>query len=682
MTISIRPAAASSVAAKLVEDVLYKRDIYHIFFGKIEPWEGVDVPSSAPPVSEQEDRRIRANMSFLTRVMPGDVSPMCSRTNWQSGVVYDEWDDSVDMSTKTFFVTNESFGVYKCLDNANGVPSTVPPSGTPFAPFRTSDGYLWKYMFTVPASKQKRFVSGTFIPVQRAFTDSFYNNGAIEKVLIESAGSGYTMLPITSLVVSGTTTGTGAVMSVGTVDGNGAILTVTVTNGGSGYTSTNLTIAGGGTGAILTPVISGGVITSVTVTNGGSGYSAAAAVSATVGGAVLTPVIVDGSIESVTIVSSGAGYTGTPTISINTLPGYSVGAGKYPGNSSAIITPLMLDGRIDRIMIEDPGTTYDADDATTIVVVGDGTGAVLRPVVEAGKIVDVFVESPGEGYTSATLNVVGVGTGAVLSAVISDYDLSTDQSIVEQSAIDGGIHLIKVVSGGAGYTATTQVNITGDGEGAVAVATVSSGVVQKITVTSWGSGYSWANVTITDSNRYDPAELLPIATARVVISPKGGHGSNAPVELGANVAAFSLIVRDIPEINLIDQEFRQYGLIRNLRDYETLGRVDALEIYTPMITTFVSTTGLVPDMVLDNEYASFRVVFVSGQTVHLVALSKNSSAPIGQLTDSQSNAWTCRSVTSSSTVDKYSGDIYFVSNEPPFVVDEQQGVNIKTFISF
>jgi hypothetical protein len=52
-----------------------------------------------------------------------------------------------------------------------------------------------------------------------------------------------------------------------------AISAVTVTSGGSGYTTASVTVSSlTGSGAVLTPVISGGVITGISVVNGGSGY--------------------------------------------------------------------------------------------------------------------------------------------------------------------------------------------------------------------------------------------------------------------------------------------------------------------------------------------------------------------------------------------------------------------------
>ena len=66
----------------------------------------------------------------------------------------------------------------------------------------------------------------------------------------------------------------------GTVLVPGTIISVNVTAGGTGYTTATAT-ASGGTGAVLTPVISGGVITGVTVVNGGSGYTNGGAVTIT-----------------------------------------------------------------------------------------------------------------------------------------------------------------------------------------------------------------------------------------------------------------------------------------------------------------------------------------------------------------------------------------------------------------
>ena len=63
--------------------------------------------------------------------------------------------------------------------------------------------------------------------------------------------------------------------------------------------------------------------------------------------------------------------------------------------------------------------------------------------------------------------------------------------------INGEIDSVTISSGGAGYTSSPTVTIQGDGEGAVATATVAAGQVTAITIVNGGYGYSFVDVKLT-----------------------------------------------------------------------------------------------------------------------------------------------------------------------------------------
>jgi hypothetical protein len=690
MAIVTLPGAAISAASDLVDNIQLNREIYHLYFGKIDSWTS---PSDIPDVYTSTlvtEREVRNNMAYFRRVMPGEVSLCAIRNEWAiapNNKVYTQWDDTMPNSVTDYHVVNSNFEVYKCLDNNNGALSTIEPVGRFYTPIKLLDGYIWKYLFTIPVAKRKRFNSFDRMPVQVALSDTFYSQGAIGRVSILANGTGYPNLQITNLNVSGASSGSGLVATVTAISGSGGITAISVTNGGSGYTSALFTIAGVGTGAVIEPILSSGVITGFTIVTPGFNYSVTNAITSSVGGAILLPVIdpITGTILSVKIVDSGSGYTAAPTISISILPGYAAGIGKYVGNGSALIVANMLNGRIDTVSINDPGLNYLADSATSITVIGDGSGAELVPVITAsGAIAEIFIKSGGVGYTYANAIVSGVGgSGAIVSIILNDSDIISDQSIVEQSALDGGIHLIVVSDAGAAYTTFATVTITGDGTGCTASAIVQQGAIIKINIDNPGSGYTWAEATITDSGRSDPGNILPLAIARVVISPAGGHGRNAVNELRVDSVCISSILQDIPEFTLIAQDFRQYGLIKNVRQFNTNRKLTAVSSYEAIITTFDSTVGLAADMVIENNTASFKVIYISGTTVHLLPLGRKPISPIGILrTLDGVTSWACSGILTYPTTDRYTGNLLFVSNEVPFTLDEIQGINIKTYLRY
>ena len=100
----------------------------------------------------------------------------------------------------TFYVLTTARNVYKCLDNNGGATSTDEPTGVSTSVITTSDGYRWKYMYTLSAAQQSNFLSTDFMAVtENASASSDQSNvisaavdGSIDIVKIKAAGSGGT----------------------------------------------------------------------------------------------------------------------------------------------------------------------------------------------------------------------------------------------------------------------------------------------------------------------------------------------------------------------------------------------------------------------------------------------------------------------------------------------------------
>lgn len=199
--------------------------------------------------------------------------------------------------------------------------------------------------------------------------------------------------------------------------------------------------------------------------------------------------------------------------------------------------------------------------------------ALLYPIIENKQIVGVNVLNPGIGYTYATLDVVGNegSYGAKLYTDLSFGDINSLQSNVELLTVDGQINCIPVVSGGYGYddndlgqqySSNTVVEIFGDGIGATALASVEGGRVTKIHVVNPGSGYRQASIRIL-GNGFG-------ATARAIISPYKGHGSNAVNELFAKTLVFfTNISTDKNQGFDVNNDYRQIGIIKSPRRYNS-----------------------------------------------------------------------------------------------------------------
>lgn len=699
---SIRPEFHTSLVTTYLDEIFYRKSNLYYFLGKINPWADEDNPPSEPATTYAGDLEVRDHILYLRKVSPTDISLVVPQYRWNPGTVYPCWDHTQNMSGQRFFVVTDDFRVYKCLDNNNGAASTAQPTGISTSPDRhnlvTSDGYWWKYMYTIPAFKRSKFVTDGYVPVQRAITDSFYSKGAIQSVNVVNPGNGYDDTNPTLLVLNASTAGLGAngftVTSVNPA--TGAILSIGTTgSAGTGYTAgANVSIISStGTNALIEPIIStiDGSVTGFNYINRGVGYTIGDLVAITTGGAVLRPVIsqTTGEFVDVIIEKSGIGYTydTTPTITINPDVGtnlYSIN--NEPGTgapTSAILDPVIENGRLVRVNIIDPGRDYLPYLGTTIIVRGDGTGARFTPVISsAGQLVDVVVESPGTGYTSLQLVVQSeTGVGADLQPVITPSDFVSDQSLIEQTAVDGAIYSVKVTNGGTGYSPATTVQFVGDGTGAAATPVIANGVITKVLVTTPGRGYTTVSVQFVDPNRPTPNNFVN-AAAYAILPPAGGHGYNAPKELRCDTAAVYTILRDDDILNALSQDYRQYGLIKDPQLLDTTERASAPSLSAVFDVTLVSTAGLVPDQVLINNFKKYRVVKVDGLRVLLQQLSSIFELPSGTMVAeaNPTQSYVIQSIISVPSVNKYSGDLMYVTNAESFESANAQSVSTRTFI--
>lgn len=143
---------------------------------------------------------------------------------------------------------------------------------------------------------------------------------------------------------------------------------------------------------------------------------------------------------------------------------------------------------------------------------------------------------------------------------------------------NGAIHQILVTNAGSGYTNTSEITVTIDGDGIGAEAVVPdtlgivSGGVQRIIMSNPGRNYSWATVTIACSNtQVVNATAVPIMSPRNQYSNTSGvyyassHGIDPEEELGAKYVMLyaELTGRDTANAVPIGNDYRRIGIIRN-----------------------------------------------------------------------------------------------------------------------
>lgn len=147
------------------------------------------------------------NMVFGKKLVDGNMRLMIRRYNWTEGNVYEMYDDqTIDLKDTNYFVVVDESAfkhVYKCIYNNGGVPSTIKPrfsdakfdeefyeDGDGF--YETSDGYVWKYMYTVDSTTFNQFATERYIPVTaNNVVENIAINGSIDVVVVDYAGKNY-----------------------------------------------------------------------------------------------------------------------------------------------------------------------------------------------------------------------------------------------------------------------------------------------------------------------------------------------------------------------------------------------------------------------------------------------------------------------------------------------------------
>lgn len=703
----IRQDFRTELAKTFLDDLQFQRKRYFYTLGSIEPWSGDDALDEQEKedlsiYTEEQNRLIRSEMVFAKQINPNDISLVVRKIIWdpENLVQFDSWDHTLDMRDKNFYVINTSNQVFKCLDNGANwndatqsydsvTISSVMPEGENLKPFRTSDGYLWKYMYTIAPYAVNRFSSVTYMPVKRAISDSFYNNGAVDSATVLYGGAGYTDVPKTQILVSGGTfTGAGASVTGLQVDVDGRITGVTGLVGGSNYVKgVRLSVTTStGIGAVLEATTSDGSISGVTIIDAGIGYSSSDTIvfNAAVPAELLASVDSSGSIQKVVILDGGVGYVTPPTLEVVSLEPTQLGSGKWEGNSTALLEAIVDMGSVVSVSILDPGINYPVEGSTTISVQGDGVGAAFTPVVYDGQVIDVLVDNPGTGYTNIvlTVNNSSATDTAIIRGIITQSDYTSIQAVVEQTAVAGAIYKIVVDNPGFGYDAnTTSITIEGNGTGASAEPIIENNSIIGIVMTEFGSDYTYANINIVHSGA-TPIQGDNIATAYAVLPPTKGHGYDAPSELLSNSVVINTPLRGELADLAVQQDYRTFAIIKDPKSILTGAQLISEYDLLAYKMRIIDVTNLLKDMVLTFNNERFRVLDFDSSSVLLVPLT-NQIIPSGTLTsESGGLTFLTTELLSSFEFDKYSGKLLFYSTENPFEFSDAQSITVKTFITF
>lgn len=243
----------------------------YVFLSGTSLWDNENSPP-IPKDSTDGENEALADLFGLKRIQASDVVSVLPRINWLSGVTYDAYQNDVNMVDERnvetgdfyrFYVFTDENHVYKCLSNNYGSQSNIKPTGTNPAPFTTSDGYIWKYMYTISINDALKFATSNWIPCYTIdFNDGSTQwisqqaavSGTIDDIVVTAVGTGYDSLNPPTIEITGDGTGAEATATVGPLSGE--VEDITITNPGSGYTQASVSVVdSSGVGATAEPVI-------------------------------------------------------------------------------------------------------------------------------------------------------------------------------------------------------------------------------------------------------------------------------------------------------------------------------------------------------------------------------------------------------------------------------------------
>lgn len=276
----------------------------------------------------------------------------------------------------------------------------------------------------------------------------------------------------------------------------------------------------------------------------------------------------------------------------------------------------------------------------------------------------------------------------VLKYLTYDYIPVKTNATVASAAINGGVHNVKVVDGGVGYT-TATIALDGDGTGFVGTVNLSSGVITGITVTNPGVGYTIANAIITGNG--SGAVVVPI------ISPTGGHGSDAESELNSYFVSIASelsfnINADFPSNN----DYRRIMIVKDptLQGTATVGAASTYNTATQYEIQHISgstvletddtltgnSTGAVLKLIQSTEISASPLIYTI-TTVQDLEQSVSDVSALETITTSNGGVWDINSITESE-LNHGSGQIIFVEQRRPIMRAANQNENIIIITEF
>lgn len=529
-------------------------------------------------------------MIYLKKLSISNCVNVIRLHRWQENRRYQEYDNQADLSdllTKRtistneyypFYVITDAYKVYKCISNGGNAISTVKPTTTAFTggdlyqPL--SDGYIWKYMYTLKPLDASEFLTTDWFPVRTIAEDDSTDNwdiitnavsGGVYNIKVSSSGSGYNRLLPTGgdttdtqsgvtftktsdtqiVITSGGPNNTngfynnsffyvknsaGVITEVAEIQSYtyvGGIATLNLVSPGitgsygsatAGYISPKISFSGDGTGLSAVCRVASNAINKIQIVNPGSGYTeCTATISAPAGSGATARVIIspNGGHGSDPVVELG-GFNLLNKVKFEGDEGGTIVSSNEYRKIGILVNPL-VQGSIKLAQARANGMTTSQIKLNT---------AESASTVTAGKKIYIY-SGNGKGQLRTISSYTDGGLTPKVATVTEAFDILPDAtSYYGFVATDTVLNQCAVIS----YNSISST-ITPDSviyEGAVSAETAIGNVVQHDTVNK--------KVYVTNLGKTTGAATFPYFTGSTGVQVTGGPSFTPTGATGPSIA--------------------------------------------------------------------------------------------------------------------------------------------------
>ena len=358
--------------------------------------------------------------------------------------------------------------------------------------------------------------------------------------------------------------------------------------------------------------------------------------------------------------------------------------------------------------INNAGSVISADSGATSLY--DATFYVMNSTFDVYKCIDnngganSTVEPSGNKSTSVFSTGDSYKWKYMYSLTASEQAnfLSTDFMHVSTESSDfsttgGAIEHVKITAGGSGGSngTYTNVDIRGDGSSGKCTVVVSSNAVNSVTITTAGSGYTYASIKASDFGSVSGSDV------DFIISPPDGHAKDVVTELGGFFVMLNVNLTQADgsgDFNTAN-DFRRIALLRNPTDSTTGSAATASTLDATKSITFSGTPGSfqADEKITQATTGAVGYVVDFNSTTKVLRYIQPQFTDQGVDTNGNLTAFasthTVTGATSSATGTPSShdttpelthdtGDILYIENRKPITRASDQTENIKLIVEF